>query len=114
LNEGHELLLVGDFIESIGSEIDGISKMVADMNLIDLMKFCHTTQQSLATYSRGKSRLDYGLATQRIAYAMTKCGYEPFNSRFPTDHRAYYFDFSTDQLFGSETQILANPASRMV
>ena len=103
LKEGHEILLVGDFNESLGSEIDGMSKMAADLNLIDLMKVRHT-QSSPATYSRGRSRLDYGLATQHVASSMTKCGYESFNSRFPTDHRAYFFDFSTDQLFGSETQ----------
>ena len=111
--EGHEILLVGDFNEPLGSEIDGMSKLAADLNLIDLMKYRHK-QQSPATYSRGRSRLDYGLATQRLASAMTACEYEPFNSKFPTDHRAYFFDFSTDQLFGSETQTLASPASRML
>jgi exonuclease III len=114
LREGHEILLVGDFNESLGSEVDGMSKLSAELNLIDLMKLRHIQLSSPATYSRGRSRLDYGLASQRIANSLIKCGYEPFNSRFSTDHRAYFFDFSTDQLFGSETQPLASPTSRML
>ena len=113
LTAGQKILIVGDFNEVLGAEIDGMSKIAADLNLIDVMKYRH--QDSFpATYSRGKSRLDYGLATQHIANTMTRCGYEAFNARFSTDHRAYYFDFHTDQLFGSATQVLASPQARML
>jgi exonuclease III len=113
LTAGQEILIVGDSNEVLGAEIDGMSKIAADLNLIDVMKYRH--QDSFpATYSRGKSRLDYGLATQHIANTMTRCGYEAFKARFSTDHRAYYFDFHTDQLFGSTTQVLASPQARML
>jgi exonuclease III len=113
ITAGQEIMIVGDFNEVLGSEIDGMSKIAAELNLIDVIRFRHQ-EASPATYSRGKSRLDYGLATQHIVDSLTGCGYEPFNARFSTDHRAYYFDFNTDQLFGSATQTLANPKVRML
>ena len=73
-----------------------------------------STQPPPATYSRGRLRLDYGLATTRVAEALVSAGYEPFNERFPTDHRAYYFDLDTEKLFGSVTQSLASPSLRMM
>ncbi len=113
LNAEHEILIVGDFNEALGAEIDGMSKIAAELKLIDVMKYRHQ-ESSPATYSRGASRLGYGLATKHVADSITRCDYEPFNARFPTDHRAYFFDFATDQLFGSATQQLASPTARML
>lgn len=113
ITAGQEILIVGDFNEVLGAEIDGMSKIAAELNLIDVMKYRHQ-DLSPATYSRGRSRLDYGLATQHIVASLTRCGYEAFNARFSTDHRAYFFDFNTDQLFGSATQTLASPTVRML
>jgi hypothetical protein len=97
----------------LGSELDGMSQVAADLELINLMQVRH--QQSLpATYSREKKCLDYGLATSHVANALRSCGYEAFNERFPTDHRAYYFDFDTDILFGNKTQTLAPLSLRIL
>ena len=49
----------------------------------------------LATYARGRTCLDYGFATRRIAHSLARCGYEAFNKRYATDHSAYYFNFGT-------------------
>jgi exonuclease III len=110
---GQEVMIVGDFNEVLGAEIDGMSKIAAELSLFDVMKYRHH-EPSPATYARGKSRLDYGLATQHIVNSLMGCGYELFNARFSTDHRAYYFDFNKDQLFGSATQTLASPTTRML
>jgi hypothetical protein len=90
-----------------------MSKLVADFHLVDLMRG-RSNQAFPATYSRGRLRLDYGLATKRVAEALVAAGYEPFNERFPTDHRAYYFDLETEKLFGSQTQVLASAPLRMM
>ena len=110
---GHEILLLGDFNESIDGNFNGMSKLVADFHLVDLMRG-RSNQAFPATYSRGRLRLDYGLATKRVADALVAAGYEPFNERFPTDHRAYYFDLETEKLFGLQTQVLANAPLRMM
>ena len=40
--QGEEILIVGDFNEVFGSEIDGISKLAADFNMVNLMKARHS------------------------------------------------------------------------
>ncbi|KAI2491604.1 hypothetical protein MHU86_22948 [Fragilaria crotonensis] len=113
ITQGNEILLVGDFNEVFGSECDGISKLAAEFHLINLMQARHH-QKPPATYARGKKCLDYGLATRRVAHALIQCGYEAFNERFTTDHRAYFFDLDNDLLFGNTTQKLASPALRIL
>jgi hypothetical protein len=58
--------------------------------------------------------LDYVLATPHIINAVEKAGYEAFNARYPTDHRAYFVDFSTDALFGIQIQPLSNYEPRVL
>ena len=110
---GDDILLVGDFNETIDAQFNGLCKLIADFHLVDLMQG-RSHSPYPATYARGKQRLDYGFATEKVANALRSAGYEAFNERFPTDHRAYYFDFDTEKLFGNETQSLAPPAMRIL
>ncbi|KAI2499112.1 hypothetical protein MHU86_15382 [Fragilaria crotonensis] len=110
---GDEIILVGDFNETIDEEFNGLSKIIADFHLVDLMRG-RSTLPFPATYARGRRRLDYGFATFHAAIALKYAGYEAFNERFPTDHRAYFFDFDTDKLFGNSTQALAPPSLRIL
>ena len=113
ISNGEEILIVGDFNEVFGSEIDGIIKMAADLNLTNLMKVRHSGDLP-ATYSRGRQCLDYGLASGKFTNALIRCGYDAFHDRFTTDHRPYYFDFDTEQLFGNATQELSTPSQRIL
>jgi hypothetical protein len=111
--QGMEVLLVGDFNEAFGNEREGMSKIAAEFHLQNLMHVRHQ-QTPPATYARGKTCLDYGLATRRVANALISCGYESFNERFSTDHRAYFFDLDNDLLFGNMTQKISSPAHRVL
>jgi exonuclease III len=111
--QGDELLLVGDFNEVLGFEIDGMSQIAAEFQLLNLMQTRHHFKPP-PTYSRGRRCLDYGLATHRVANALLRCGYDAFNERFATDHRAYYFDLDTEALFGNTTQQLAPHSHRVL
>ena len=113
VKRGDEILIVGDFNEVFGSHVDGISKLAEDFNLVNLMPTRHSTPLP-STYARGRRCLDYGLASTKFADAMVRCGYDAFNERFGTDHRAFYFDFHTETLFGNDTQVLASPAHRIL
>jgi hypothetical protein len=113
IDRGDDILLVGDFNETIDEHFNGLSKIMADFQLVDLMRG-RSSNQFPATYARGKHRLDFGLATRRVAGALRFAGYEAFNERFSTDHRAYFFDFDTAKLFGNATTTLAPPALRML
>ena len=105
------ILLVGDFNEQFGVDPDGMEKLAASLQLMDLMASRHSSAHP-ATYARGTKRLDYALASSHVCDALRASGYEEFNSRIASDHRGYYFDFDTEMLFGSQTQPLESPTKR--
>ena len=113
ITSGYEILLMGDFNEVFGSDVDGIQKLATTCGLLDLMTLRHSSTPP-ATYARGRTRLDYALATDHVAQALSHSGYEPFNAKFPSDHRAYFLDFDTSKLFGTETQTLGKHADRIL
>ncbi len=47
------------------------------------------------------------MASCEILTTLVAAGYEPFNERYHTDHRAYFLDLDTTELFGSETPLLS-------
>ena len=113
ITSGHEILLMGDFNEAFGSDVEGIQKLAITCGLLDLMNTRHSSTPP-ATYARGRTRLDYAMATNHVATSLSHAGYESFNSRFPSDHRAYFLDFNTQQLFGTDTQHLGKHADRVL
>jgi hypothetical protein len=110
---GDELILVGDFNEEVGEDVEGIVRIVQDMNLVDMMGARHN-QALPVTYTRGRKCLDYGFATANVCEALRACGYEGFGHRFPSDHRAYFFDFDIQSLFGTQIQPLSKFAPRLL
>jgi endonuclease/exonuclease/phosphatase family metal-dependent hydrolase len=82
---GFDLLITGDFNEALGSELDGMNKIATETGLIDIMAK-HNVSPPPATYARGVKRLDYALASPSVSAALVSAGYEPFNSRIPSDH----------------------------
>ena len=110
---GFNILMTGDFNEVLGSDFDGMSKIANEAGLIDLMAK-HNTSPPPATYSRGATRIDYALASPSVSAALVSAGYEAFDTRIPSDHRGYFFDFDTSKLFGSETQELETRTRRIL
>jgi hypothetical protein len=113
-SKGDELILVGDFNEQLGRNSNGIESMAGEYGLLNMMSARHGDLQPPATYARGRNCIDYGFATLRVIQALSKCGYEQFNVRFSTDHRACFFDFDTEKLFGRQTPELASTAQRIL
>jgi hypothetical protein len=101
-----QIVLFGDFNEVLGADSAGIAKLARTFNLVDVMHHKHALQDP-ATYARGRTRIDYVLASLPVYNAITSCGYEPFNEHFLSDHRGYFVDFNYHQLFGNELQHLA-------
>ncbi len=91
---------------------DMYDKIANTCGLQDLMRIRNSSKPP-ATSARGRLRLNYALATDHVARSLSKAGYEPFNSRFLSDHRAYFLDFDTKLLFGTDTQQLAQPSNRI-
>ena len=111
--EGQEILLMGDFNEHIGINPDGMQKLVDELGLINIMTAYHRTCLP-TTYARGHRCLDYAYATPHVVNSVERAGYESFNCRYPTDHRSYFVDFSTEQLFGVQLHPLAKYEPRML
>jgi hypothetical protein len=114
LQQDQDILLIGDFNERLGDNLNGTAQLAAEFHLTDIFSIQHPHLQDPATYARGKKRLDYALGSARISAAVQACGYKAFNYRFHTDHRAYYIDLNTEILFGSATQTLAPYSSRIL
>ena len=110
---GDEIMLMGDFNEVMGDDPEGMTAIAQKLELFDVMGSRHTCQPPV-TYSRGRRCLDYGLATPAIIQAITRCGYEQFHSRQPSDHRAYFFDLDIDRLFGTQIQPLSKFEPRLL
>ena len=87
-SKGFQLLLLGDFNENFGGDIDGIESIANDhIGLVHLMKHHHPTLVLPATYARGQRCIDYALGASRLQSFRIAAGYEPFNQRIHTDHR---------------------------
>ena len=113
ITQGSEIVLAGDFNEVIGSDPDGLVKIMQEANLVDAMTSKHARQLP-HTYTRGRNCLDYILVSANLIATITHCGYEPFNIRHPSDHRAYFIDFDTCLLFGTGIQKLSRYEPRML
>jgi hypothetical protein len=111
MGKGCLLIVIGDFNESLGSDLDGMSKIASQLGLIDLMSSRHSSKPP-ATYVRGTKRLDYALASPSVGDALVSAGYEEFNAHIGSYHRGFFFNFDTNVLFGSETQQLASREKR--
>jgi hypothetical protein len=86
-NRGEELILVGDFNEAVGEDVEGVIIIVQGLGLIDMMGARHQFPLP-TTYTGGRRCLDYGFATPTICTALEACGFESFGHRFSSDHRA--------------------------
>ena len=113
LSTNDDLLIMGDFNDTVGRDCNPLTTMMSELGLLNLMSVRHDVPPP-PTYARGKKCLDYGFGTPRVTLALTACGYEAFNARYTTDHRSYFFDFDTTALFGTTTPTLANPQQRIL
>ncbi len=90
-----------------------MQSIIDDIGLMDIMKHRHDGSLP-ATYARGQRCLAYALATPHVINAVEQAGYEAFNARYQTDHRAHFVDPSTDKLFGIQIQPLSKHEPRVL
>jgi hypothetical protein len=111
--EEHDIISMGDFNEPYGTDPSGIVHIAASCSLADVLNR-RIGSSNVATYSGGRSRIDYVLMSPHAAAAVRHCGYEPPDFRFKGDHRGFFLDFDTSRLFGNITPTLASLASRNI
>ena len=83
--QAHNVLIIGDFNEQMGSDASGISNVTGQCGLLDVMACRHLPA---TLYARGTKCLDYAIASPHgMCSALKRAGYEAFNARVHSDHR---------------------------
>lgn len=95
---GEVVMVLGDFNEVMGEDEDGLTKLITDCNLVDVMANKHFAA-GFTTYARGSRVLDYCLMDQSLLWLTQKCGFEPFAANIVSDHRGLFLDFKGTNLF---------------
>jgi exonuclease III len=57
---------------------------------------------AIATYQRGKRRLDYIFLSQRLRPALQRSGYLPFGEGLLSNHRCLFLDHDSDNFLHRE------------
>ena len=104
---------MGDFNEVVDDDPKMMAKVKAAGNLTDVHAHKHS-HANVATYMRGRRRLDYCFVSPRILEHVLRCGFEAFYARKVCDHRGYFVDLSMIGLFDRRLQPIVNPAERCI
>jgi hypothetical protein len=99
-SQGYEIILGGDFNESLTDRQSGIYRLVTSSNLVDpfLQKF--PSIPPFGTHAQGSRRIDLLFVSPNILPALSKLGYAPYGFSTDSDHRACLAEFNTNLLFG--------------
>lgn len=109
---GNDIILMGDFNESIGANPSGMASVMTEGELSDVFCHRHGLEQEKPTYARGTTRVDYILTTPRLLNYIRHTGAEPFNFRIFSDHRGLFVDFSCPGFFDRSPNTLAKLHTR--
>ena len=110
--QGIEILLLGDFNETLGDSAQGLDSIVNKYGLLDLLPYHHGLEDEIETQSRGTKRLDYAFGTPLIAESIVRIGLTPYNFILASDHRGLFIDFRVDSFLGGDPNPLMSPALR--
>jgi hypothetical protein len=112
-NTSHfDIILMGDFNEVIGLDLNGMAKVVQKSYLTDIQTYCHGIDCEESTYSRGPNRVDYIFALERLLPHIHRQGCEPFNARIFSDHQGIFVDIAYPGIFDRSPNIMAPPSRR--
>ena len=106
-----DIILMGDFNESIGARADSMTSVIQAGSLTDVQSYCHGLECEQPTYARGRTCVDYFLISECLLPFIIRQGCEPFNARIFSDHRGLFMDISYPGIFERSPNILA-PLSR--
>ena len=110
----HDIILGGDFNESLEDRNSGILKVITTCNLIDpfLQRFPH--HPKFGTHVAGTRRIDYAFISPTLFHSTVRVGYAPFYYAKPSDHRPLFLEFKTSHLFGYRQDQLQSSRNRIV
>ena len=113
-NQGHDIILGGDFNESLEDKHSGILSLMTSHRLSDPFLHRYPYHSNFGTHIHGKRRIDYVFVTERILSSVTAIGYGPFDFISSSDHRPIFLELNSNVLFGTTHINLQQPSTRGV
>jgi hypothetical protein len=112
--QNHDIILGGDFNETLDAPNSGILKIAASCNLTDPWLLRHPGHGPFKTQATGSKQIDSVLLSHRFLDSVRSIGYAPFGFITNSDHRPLLLDFHTQRLFGDEVDMMPPPQLRGV
>ena len=113
-NQGHDIILGGDFNESLEDKHSGILKLLTSHGLVDPFLHRHPNSPGFGTHMMGHRRIDMILLSARLLRTVRKIGYAPYHYSTLSDHRPIIIEFDTQMLFGYQTHPMTPASTRLV
>jgi exonuclease III len=85
-------ILMWDANESIDDPSSAIKKILKETSLVDTFTQIAGDPGNLATYSRGRKRIDYMLTSQALVQHISRVGYLGLYESNNSDHRGMFMD----------------------
>ena len=101
---------MGDFNKVIGDDPKMIATIISTGRLTYVHTHKHGHHANIATYIRGRRRVDYCFVSPRMLDHVIWCGFEAFHARKVYNHREYFVDLSMVGLFDQSLPAIVNPA----
>jgi hypothetical protein len=102
----YEIILLINANETIGDKPGGLTPILSQIGLIDLIQNQHQIDESSNTYARGTKRIDYIFGSQKIHDHCLRSGMLPFGVGYQSDHRALFIKVDIGKILQtSVTQI---------
>jgi hypothetical protein len=111
---GHDIIVGGDFNESLEDKNSGLLSLALSHQLIDVFMHRFPHHPPFGTHLSGKRRIDSVFVTERIIHSVSAVGYAPFDYASASDHRPLVVEFASDVLFGKTAIDLQSPGTRAV
>ena len=103
IDKGHNVIIMGDFNESIQSP-EGLGEKMNSIGLYNLMSHKIGNANLPRTFIRGKDAIDHVWMTRYLADQTIFAGFAPFDTNYMSDHRGIYFDVPKSILFPTTNQ----------
>jgi hypothetical protein len=113
--QDHDLIIGGDFNDTISRNNSGILKLIMQTGLVDIWQHRHPSHQPFNTYARGSERIDTALCSPTLLPHIKGIGYSPFQWLTNSDHRAILIDADFNRLFNDDSPLSRlDPSSRHI
>lgn len=111
---GHDIILGGDFNETLDDRNSGILRLATAHQLIDPFMQRFPQHPSFGSHIHGNRRIDAIFVSPALLPCIHRIGYAPFYYARNSDHRPIMLEFISDALFGDKNIPIHAPPTRSI